>query len=110
MAWETQVLKVIKEYRNKDGDLKYKWEITRLANGDKHFAPGLQKTSFYKKEGIEARGYAQSLTEYDLAWIAENAETIKWEMANVSGKQAPAAQKGEPAAAPKSAEFEDVPF
>lgn len=104
MAWTTKILKVLGEYRNKEGQLKSKWEITQPWNDEKHFAPGIQKTSFYLKDGIETRGFAQALTSYDLNYIRDNWATIRAAMDPAPTGDAPAAQATPPA------DIEEVPF
>ncbi len=83
MAWTTKVLKVLDEYRDKEGNLKSKREIVRLENSDgKHFDPCFQKTSFYVKDGSLVRGYAQGLNKYDFKWIDEHRTEINSDLAS----------------------------
>lgn len=104
-TWTTKILKVLGEYRNKEGELKSKWEVTRQENDEgKHFSPGLQKTSYYKKEGVETRGFPQALSQYDLNWIRDNWASIRAAM------DPPPAPEAAPAQTTPPAEIEEVPF
>jgi len=105
MAWTTKVLSVLSESKNKAGELKSRWEIIQPTNEaeNKHFAPALQKTSFYTKDGELKRGYAQALTIYDLNYVREN-----WNKIIAAMTPAPAAAA--PTAAPESDSIEEVPF
>ena len=109
MAWTTKVLAVLGEHHDKEGRLKSKWEITRPENEEgKHFSEGLQKTSFYMKDGELKRGYPQALTKYDLRWIKDNWAKIGEAIDPPPG----AAVAPKPAAAPpaESDSIEEVPF
>ena len=76
MGWNNRVLVVLQENKYKD-ELKSKWEIVRPEDGGgKHYAAGLAKTGYYKKDGSITRGYPQILTKYDLKWIDENRARI----------------------------------
>lgn len=98
-TWTTVVLTVLSEYHNKDGVLKHKWEITRLESDEgKHFSPGLQKTSFYMKNGEQKRGYPQPLTEYDMKFIRDN-----WDKIIAAMNPAPATTAASPAPTPAAA-------
>jgi hypothetical protein len=83
MAWTTKVLKVYQEGRNKNGELKSKYECVRMEDeGGKHFDPQFQKVSYYKKDGAETRGYAQPLNKYDFKWIDANRAQIDADLAS----------------------------
>ena len=99
MAWSTKVLKVYQEGRNKNGELKSKYECVRMENEEgKHFDPQFQKVSYYKKDGAEVRGYAQPLNKYDLKWLDAHRAEVDSDLA--SDWKAPAPADGN----------EDVPY
>ena len=77
-SWVTKVLTVLSEYKNQEGVLRHRWEIVQPTNEEtgKHFAPALQKTGFYVKDGELRRGYAQGLTVYDLNYMQKNWDKI----------------------------------
>lgn len=105
--WTTKVLKVMDEYTDKDGNLKNRREIVRLENGEgKHFDPCFQKTSFYLKDGVQTRGYPQSLNKYDFKWIDEHRKDIDAALASDWKEEAPVAE----ASAAVDAEIDEVPF
>jgi hypothetical protein len=92
-------LAVLGEYKNKDGVLKSRWEIVRPENDGKHYAPGLQKTSYYIKDGVETRGFAQALSLYDLNFVRDNWSKIREALDPVPGSSPAAAAQ---AAAPEA--------
>src|SRR3990167_3013301 len=108
MSWIIKVVTVLAENKNREGELKSKWEITRPENDEtgKHFAEGLQKTSYYMKDGELKRGYPQPLTIYDLKWIKNNWIKILEAIDPTPGQPA---SPPEPAS-PTEAEIEEVPF
>ncbi len=102
MAWTTKVLKVLDEYKDKEGVLKNRREIVRLENSDgKHFDPMFQKTSFYMKDGVLTRGYAQGLNKHDFKWLGENQAEVDADLAS---------DWKTPEPAPADGEIEEVPF
>jgi hypothetical protein len=90
-TWTTKVLKVLDEYKDKEGVLKNRREIVRLENGEgKHFDPQFQKTSFYlNKDGVQTRGYAQGLNKHDFKWIDEHRKDIDAALAAEWKEEAP---------------------
>ena len=106
-SWVTKVLTVLSEYKNQEGVLRHRWEIIQPTNEEtgKHFAPALQKTGFYQKDGELKRGYAQAFTIYDLNYVKNN-----WD--NILAALTPAPKTAAPKAAeaPPSAEIDEVPF
>ena len=104
MAWTNKVLIVLAEQKNKDGALKSRWEIIQPTDEEhgKHFAPALQKTSFYVKDGELKRGYAQALTVYDMNWVRDNWDKV---MAGLNPAPVASAQP-----TPTDAEIEEIPF
>ena len=72
MAWNDRVLVVLYEHKYKD-ELKHKFEIIRPEDGaGKHYDAVLQKTSYYKKDGVLTRGCAKGFALRDLKWLDEN--------------------------------------
>ena len=103
-SWENKVLKVMSEYKNKEGVLKHRWEIVQPTNGDKHFAPTIQKTSYYLKDGVETRGYPQGLSKYDMNWLSEH-----WQEAMALLSPGPAkTEASKPASEAVAATMEEV--
>src|SRR3990167_10617660 len=73
MAWTNRIVATLDEYKNKEGVLRHRWEVTRPENEEgKHLAEGLQKTGYYMKDGELKRGYPQPLTKYEMNWIRNN--------------------------------------
>ena len=70
--WTTEVLKVLGEFRTKEGVLKSQWRVVQRSNGTTAMRPELEKRSFYMKNGEETCGFCQGLNEYDLKWLKSN--------------------------------------
>ncbi len=108
MAWTTRVLQVLEEYKNKEGTLKHRWEITRVENDDgKHMDECLQKTSYYVKDGVAKRGYPQALNKYDMRWIRNNWSKISEALDPAPGESAPSSNT---AKNPEQDDIEETPF
>jgi hypothetical protein len=114
MSWTTNVVQVLAECKDKDGKLRAKWEITQVVSDeDRKLPAGLQKTSFYTKDGALTRGYPQAFNMYDLTWIAKNWSKIMAALSPEAPREAAPQETTKKTPQPTEeapANIEEVPF